>query len=419
MAISRILQRPSGRPTGTGPCFVYLIRVKTATLALSAWLFAFSSPVAVAPSLTLSLGNDLEYNLDLDEALTRFRQAVESQPEDPASLRAVAGTYLLKIAFSRGVFTVDDFLGDATADTVRVPKPPGELTSPFRENAQRALAAAERQVRSHPQDPDAHYQLGTTIGLLASYSATVDGQLFGAIKFAHRAYKESSTALMLEPRRKDAGLIIGMYQYVVSTRSFPVRWLARVAGLGSNRSRGIEMIEAAGRYPGEDQTDAQLALLLIYNRERRYDDALSMLAELRAHYPRNRLLWLESGATALRAGHFDQAERFLDEGISRLAADGRPRAFGEEALWHYKRGAARARLNRAVEARSDLSAALTGQSRDWVRGRAHFELGRLADLAGDRKAAVGEYRAAVRLAKADEDAIGLTEAERWLDSSSN
>ena len=40
----------------------------------------------------------------------------------------------------------------------------------------------------------------------------------------------------------------------------------------------------------------------MYNRERRYDDALRVLQELRRLYPRNRLVVLEAGSTALRAG---------------------------------------------------------------------------------------------------------------------
>ena len=40
----------------------------------------------------------------------------------------------------------------------------------------------------------------------------------------------------------------------------------------------------------------------MYNRERRYDAALGALQELRRLHPRNRLVLLEAGSTALRAG---------------------------------------------------------------------------------------------------------------------
>ena len=71
-----------------------------------------------------------------------------------------------------------------------------------------------------------------------------------------------------------------------------------------------------------------------------------MLGELQRAFPRNRILWLEAGATALRAGRAADAEQFLSEGLKRLASDSRPRMFGEEALWLQKRGAARVVLNR-------------------------------------------------------------------------
>ena len=72
------------------------------------------------------------------------------------------------------------------------------------------------------------------------------------------------------------------------------------------------LVEAAANYPGENQTDARLALVVFYNREGRYDPALNELAKLRDQYPRNRLFWLETGSTYLRAGRFAEA-RLVDQ----------------------------------------------------------------------------------------------------------
>ena len=74
------------------------------------------------------------------------------------------------------------------------------------------------------------------------------------------------------------------------------------------------MIEDAAAYAGDNQTDARLALVLLYNRERRYDDALKQLALLRERFPRNRLVWLETGSTNLRAGRPAEAARVLADG---------------------------------------------------------------------------------------------------------
>jgi tetratricopeptide (TPR) repeat protein len=380
--------------------------------------FGLASPLmAASPSASglRAQGNEHEYNLRLDPALSRFRQAVDVDPRDPASYRAIAATYLMRIAFRRGAVTADDFMGgEVSADTLEMPKPPSDLALGFRSNAERALHLAEQQVQARPNDADAHFQLGAAIALLASYSATIDGQVFAAFKLARRAYQEHSRALEIDPQRQDAGLIVGVYQYIVSTRSLPMRWLARVSGLDSDKARGIALIEAAARYRGENQTDAQLALAMIYNRERLYEKALSILSDLQARYPDNRLFWLEAGSTAIRAGQFQAAWRSLDGGLAKLAAASSLRAFGEEALWHYKRGASLVGLHRDAEAELDLRAALQQESRDWVHARAHTELGKLADLAGVRDAACQEYRVAVQLAKGANDSLGLEDAERWL-----
>ena len=71
-------------------------------------------------------------------------------------------------------------------------------------------------------------------------------------------------------------------------------------------------------------------------------------------------------------------------------------------------------LRRNQEAAAELNAALRKEARGWVHGRAHAELGKLADLAGDRGAASREYLTAARLAKTADDSIGEADAERLL-----
>jgi tetratricopeptide (TPR) repeat protein len=362
-------------------------------------------------------GDELEYNLHLDQALDHFNRAVAADPMDPASYRAVAATYMMRIAFRRGAVTADDFMGgEVNAKTLDMPKPPPDMADAFRRNAEHALQLAEQRVSAHPDTADAHYQLGAAIALLASYSATVDGQVLTAFSYARRAYKEHQKALEMDPGRKDAGLVVGAYQYILSTRSIAVRFFAHMGGLGTNKTRGLELIEAAARYPGENQTDARLALALIYNRERRYDDALAVLKELSGRYPENRLLWLEAGATALRAKRYQQARQFLDEGLAKRSRATGTLAFGEDALWYYKRGAALVGLGQFAAATADLRTSLSKEGRAWVHGRAHTELGKIADAEGDRRAARQEYTQAVALGKMARDASGQTEAEELLES---
>ena len=110
-------------------------------------------------------------------------------------------------------------------------------------------------------------------------------------------------------------------------------------------------------------------------------------------------------ATAIRAAKFQQANDVLTEGIAMLARDTRPRMPGEDALWKYKRGLARAMLGQADAARADLRGATGPDSMPWVQGRARVELGTLALKTGDRKAALNEAQQATTLCAAGHDPI--------------
>jgi len=349
-----------------------------------------------------SRGLQLGYNLDHAEALEAFKGAAAEDPSDPTAYRLAAGTAWIALLFQQGAITVDDYLGQARANLPRQ-APTSALAGAFHQNLARAVALSEQQLREHPADPEAHFQVGSAYGFLASYTATVEGRVLGSLGSARRAYREHARVLALDPQRKDAGLIVGMYRYAVANLSAPMRLLARLAGFGGDREAGIRLVEDAARYPSAVQANALFALILMYNREARYEAALDVIARLRELYPGNRLLWLEAGSTALRAGRAADAKVFLEEGLARMSKDTRARASGEDSRWQYAYGSALVALREVAGAERALAAALVGAERAWVRGRIHEELGKLADLRSDRPHALTEYRAAERLCQEDHD----------------
>jgi Flp pilus assembly protein TadD len=344
------------------------------------------------------------YNLNRVEAEATFRDAIRADPQDPGAYRGLAGALWVGIALDRGTLTVDSYLGRVTRQDVKLPSPPPDVAAAFRDAIDHSVTLAREEVAREGHAADANYDLGAAIGLRASYAAAIDGSVVAGFRAAREAYNAHEKVLEIDPARRDAGLIVGTYRYVVSALSLPFRLMAYIAGFGGDREKGLQLIAQAAEYPGDNQVEARLALTLLYNREQRYSEALQQLDKLRATYPANRLLWLESGATLLRAGNAADAERVLTEGIARLSADRRPRMYGEEALWYYKRGAARKALGRPTEARADLTTALSREGRKWVHGRTHLELGKLALQAGDRATAREHLQAAVRLCESDRDA---------------
>jgi tetratricopeptide (TPR) repeat protein len=345
-----------------------------------------------------------------------LRRAVALAPDDPSTHRSLASVLWLNILFSRGAVTVDHYLGSLTRQNVELKKPPPDVDREFRDHITRAIELAEKNVTAQPGSAAAHYDLGAALGIQASYIATVEGKQLAGFKAARRAYDEHERVLGLDPNRKDAQLIVGTYRYVVSTLSLPMRWMAYVAGFGGGRERGIQMLEETAAGGGENQTDALFALVLVYNRERRYDRALKALQELRRLHPKNRLLLLEAGATALRANRLEEAEAVLSEGLAMLATDRRARIPAEESLWRLKRGTARVAAGRLDGGLVDLRVASSTDAATWVQGRARVELGRVALKRGERPEAFEQARQAQALCEQGRDPACVEEAQTLMRS---
>lgn len=392
------------------------LRLLTATaLALAVVLpeAAAASPPAQESAAALrarALG--LAYNLDYEKSLALLRRAVRLAPDDPAPHNTLATVLWLQLLFKRGAVTVDHYMGSFSRARIDLKEPPAAIDEEFRRHSDRARELAEQRLAAAPRDVQARFDLGVALGLQASYTATVEGRMMAGFRAARRSYDLHETILSQHPDRKDAGVIVGMYRYIVSTLSLPVRAMAYIVGFGGGREESIELLKAAAASNTASRPDALFALVLVYNREARYDEAMAVLRELRAMYPRNRLLVLEAGATALRAGQAHDAEMLLSQGLAALGKDTRPRTPGERELWHYKRGTARALAGNADGARDDLRIAAVPQAQPWVQGRARLGIGQLALARGDHRTARDEALQAQALCRRGNDAECVDLARR-------
>jgi tetratricopeptide (TPR) repeat protein len=303
-------------------------------------LLPFAFACCLAQSLTNEAlhrrGLDYGYNLDYPEALAAFDAAIAADPNDATAHRLAGATIWMRTLFHQGAITVEEYLGQAGARVERK-APPADLAAAFATHLDRALTLAEARVRAFPNDAEAHFQLGAAAALRTSYLATIEGRVMDSVGTGRRAYNEHKRALALDPTRKDAGLIVGMYRYTTASLPFHMRLMARMAGVEGGRDKGLRLVEEAARHPSNAQTTAMLTLMLILNREGRYGEALGIARELQRRYPRNRLFWLEAGNTALRAGRAAVALDELNEGFARFQKDPRPKATGEEAQWQAAR----------------------------------------------------------------------------------
>ena len=291
-------------------------------------------------------GLDHGYNLDYPEALAAFEEAIALEPDEPANERLAAAALWMRLLFEQGAVTVEDYLGQARSNIPRRPAS-ASLVTTFQRHLDRATALAELRLRRDRESAEAHFQVGAAAALRASYVATVEGRVRDSVGTARRAYKSHERSLVLDPTRKDAAFTVGLYRYGIANLSWALRVVARLAGFDGGRATGIDLVEQAARYPSHVQTNALFTLVLIYNREGRHDEASRIIQQLQQRHPRNRLLWLEAAGTALRAGRHSDALAAVDEGLTKLAADPRPRAYREDSRWRQLREAVIKAMSRA------------------------------------------------------------------------
>ena len=193
--------------------------------------------------------------------------------------------------------------------------------------------------------------------------------------------------------------------------------MAHLAGFGGGRDRGLRMVEEAASYPSDVQTNARFTLIVIYNREARFDDALRRHRRAAAPVPaqspalaRGR----QHGAQGRPSGRRARVARTRASPCSPTILDRARSASWRAGATTTARRSWRCR--RPSGARRALDEALDDPSRDWVQGRIHTELGKLADLAGDRARALDEYRVAVRLCDDGEDDVCVKSAKALMKS---
>lgn len=353
------------------------------------------------------------YNLDHEQAIAIARRAVAAAPEEPASHRTLAAMIWLQILYRRGSVSIDHYLGGITRSDIDFPKPAPEVAAEFQKELDQAIALADERVRRGPNDVQARFDLGAGYALKASYTASVDGKLTAAFSSAKRAFDEQETVLERDPKRTDAGLVVGVYRYIVASVSWPTRMVAYIAGFGGDKAKAIKLLEAAAQNPST-RVDARTALMLVFSREGRHDEVERLARELRQELPRNRLLFLEEGAAAIRAGHAAAADEVITRGLAAFAKDPRQKLPGERAQWLYKRGLARVNLNRLAEASVDLNEALASQPLGWIKGRSHVELGKIDDLGGRRAEALKHYETARTTCETSRDPLCANEAARFI-----
>ena len=376
----------------------------------SATAFAQSTPGAATEPDHAQLdslrhsGIEALYNLDYDKAERDFKEIVKLYPTHPAGPQLLAARVWIKTLYESrrlqsSLYSSQSFYssGDDKVD----PK----IIAEFRNLTREAKRLAEVRLKQNPNDIEALDWLGAIQGLKASFEEAVERRHFAALKDADDAVDHHRQVLKVDPTFIDAGLTVGLYEYVVGSLPLPIKVLAGITGFRGSKKRGLASIERVANEGKWSRDDAKTLLIVLYTREKRYADVLLLARDLSAKYPRNYLFRLEAADALVSQAEVERknknteaaarAEREAFATFDELLHDRSVRDTVSRALdlVHFKYGEVLLTAGESERAAKEfLASTRVEHAEPTLVTMAHLFAARAFDLAGKRDEALSQYK---------------------------
>ena len=349
-------------------------------------------------------GLEALYNIDYDKAQRDFKEIVRLYPNHPGGYQLLAARVWIKTLYESrrlqsSLYSSESFYtnGDDKVD----PK----IVTEFRNLTREAKRLAEAKLKQDPKSVEALDFLANTEGLKASFEEAVERRHFAALRDGNDAVDHHREVLKLDPKYVDAQITIGLYEYVVGSLPLPVKIIAGATGYRGSKKRGLAMLEQVAREGRWAQDDAKTVLVLLYTREKRFEDVLKLTRELSAKYPRNYLLRLETADALVSLAGVKrkqkdvagavQAEKEAFATVDELLRDRSARDTAARALdlIHFKYGEVLLMAGYNDRAAKEfLAATKVDRAEAGLITMAHLYAGRSYDVAGKREEALAQYK---------------------------
>ena len=348
-------------------------------------------------------GLDALYNIDYDKANRDFKEIVQLFPNHPGGYQLLAARIWIKSLYESrrlqtSLYSSESFYrnGDDKVD----PK----IVTEFRNFTREAKRLAEAKLKKEPKNIEAMDFLANTEGLKAAFEEAVERRHIAALRDGNDAVNLHREVLKLDPKYVDAQITIGLYEYVVGSLPLMVKVIAGATGFRGSKKRGLALLEQVAKEGRWAQDDAKSVLILLYRREKRYEDVLKLARELSAKYPRNYLLRLEAADALVSLAQVKrkndtpgavQAEKEAFATFDELLRDRNTREAAARALdlIHFKYGQVLLEAGYHERAAKEFLAAtrVAGAEAGLVT-MAHLYAARAYDAGGKREEALAQYK---------------------------
>ncbi len=220
------------------------------------------------PDLILE-GQSLTFKEKYAEAQEKFQFLIEKEPENPAGYFYSAMVYQAQMK-------------DLESDLYE---------KEFQQNLNKVIELTKPKEEKKTADKWELLLLGNAYGSLGYYQAK-HGGWFSGFKLAKKAKGILEKAIQKDSTFYEAYFGIGSFHYWRSIATKIFNWIPFI---GDKREKGIKLLQIAAEKAVFFKEPAQVALIWIYFKEKRYSEALELASFLQEKYPEFKVpLWAKA-----------------------------------------------------------------------------------------------------------------------------
>jgi tetratricopeptide (TPR) repeat protein len=281
-------------------------------LILPGWLDADSPLLSGVLETHFKQGFEALYSMEYSPAKKEFEEMTRLEPKHPSGYIYLASAIWLEhLSRLRRLQSQIYNRNNAFFQSAQDPVDP-TVEKLFYQNIEKGIVRAKALLRVNQNDLAGLYYLGTAHGAIAGYESSVKRAFLSSLKNGTKAVEMHKQLLKIYPAFSDVYVSVGMYNYVIGTLPIGIKFLMLLGGVHGSREEGLKQLEKAmnqGRYARDE---ASVILVMLYDREKRQEEALKILRKLSEKYPRNMVFRFETATMLTKTGHFTESMAIYD-----------------------------------------------------------------------------------------------------------
>lgn len=176
----------------------------------------------------------------------------------------------------------------------------------FLQKSEEALKLSQKKLEKTPNDTTMVLMLSGLHGY-RSLVAAGESNYRVALQSGLNGFNYTRQLLRIDSDRPDARIGRGMFYYMVGTIPSGMRWASNMAGIRGDMEQGFDELKKAAESESYVRHDAMMLLMYLYDREERYDEAITYAEKLTAELPENVIFRYKMAEIYENAGNKEKA----------------------------------------------------------------------------------------------------------------